>query len=284
MLDQVSRRFVLLLYIEFIQILLTRQIGTNGSQFFITTVPTSHLDGKHVVFGEVLNGKSIVRQIENLPTQGSDKPAQDVTITDCGELTGDEALQADTKLPDETGDPYEDFPEDAQKPAGTSEFSAADIAKIATELKDYGNKAFKAGKLQLGLDKYAKGLRYLNEDPDIKTAPTEIVESLQSLRFTLNSNSALLSNKLSKFSDAARFAGFALDVPGISGADKAKALYRRAIASVGLKDEESALKDLETAAKLVPGDAAVQKELASVKKVAADRAKKEKAAYGKFFA
>ena len=53
--------------------------GTNGSQFFVTTVPTPHLDGKHVVFGEVLSGKSIIRKIENLKTQ-NDKPLQDVTI------------------------------------------------------------------------------------------------------------------------------------------------------------------------------------------------------------
>jgi len=256
--------------------------GTNGSQFFVTTVPTPHLDGKHVVFGEVLSGKSLVRKIENLPTQGSDKPTKDVVITNCGQLSGDEALSADAKAADKTGDTYEDFPEDAKQEG--QEFSAAEIVEIASKIKDYGNAAFKAGDLSLGLDKYQKGLRYLNEDPELKDASDDTKKQLASLRFTLNSNSALLSNKLKSYDEAAKSATFALEVPGISDSDRAKALYRRAIAEVGLKDEEAALKDLEEAIKLVPGDGAVTKELAAVKKAAADRARKEKAAYSKFFA
>ncbi len=54
--------------------------NTNGSQFFITTVPTPHLDGKHVVFGEVVRGIEHIRKFENLPTDTADKPYQNLVI------------------------------------------------------------------------------------------------------------------------------------------------------------------------------------------------------------
>jgi len=56
---------------------------TNGSQFFITTVTTSWLDGRHVVFGKVVDGEKVVRAIENTKVDGS-TPAKDVVIADCG--------------------------------------------------------------------------------------------------------------------------------------------------------------------------------------------------------
>jgi len=59
---------------------------TNGSQFFITTAITSWLDGKHVVFGEVLEGYDVVEKIENVPKGGQDKPVKQVKIVKSGEL------------------------------------------------------------------------------------------------------------------------------------------------------------------------------------------------------
>ncbi|MEW5313409.1 MAG: hypothetical protein WDW38_004980 [Sanguina aurantia] len=58
---------------------------TNGSQFFITTVITSWLDSKHVVFGKVVEGMDIVMKIESLGS-GSGKPSKKVTIADSGVL------------------------------------------------------------------------------------------------------------------------------------------------------------------------------------------------------
>lgn len=55
--------------------------STNGSQFFITTMPTEWLNGKHTIFGEVVDGKAVVDAIEKTPVDGRDRPIEAQIIT-----------------------------------------------------------------------------------------------------------------------------------------------------------------------------------------------------------
>lgn len=54
--------------------------GTNGSQFFVTTVSTPHLNGNHTIFGQVLEGQAVVDGISRVSTDGGDRPLRTVTI------------------------------------------------------------------------------------------------------------------------------------------------------------------------------------------------------------
>uniref|UniRef100_A0A7S1IXB6 Peptidyl-prolyl cis-trans isomerase n=1 Tax=Eutreptiella gymnastica TaxID=73025 RepID=A0A7S1IXB6_9EUGL len=59
--------------------------NTNGSQFFLCTVKTEWLDGKHVVFGSVVEGMEVVKKIESFGSQNG-KTSKDIKVADCGQL------------------------------------------------------------------------------------------------------------------------------------------------------------------------------------------------------
>jgi peptidyl-prolyl isomerase D len=239
------------------------------------------------VFGEVINGKSLVREIENGKTQSGDKPEKEVQITGCGELKGADYDKAKDKEVDLTGDKYEDFPEDQ----GNGELSGLEILTIATDLKDLGNTAFKNSKgtdrkeLALALKKYEKGLRYLGEYPDAgdESEKPEAAAQLSTLKFSLFNNAALMCIKLSDWDNTIKHATSALEVQGTSDESKGKAHFRRAEGHVGKRHEDEGLKDLEMAHKLVPADAGITRKLAEVKKKVAENRAKEKAKYSKAF-
>jgi len=260
--------------------------NTNGSQFFITTVPTPHLDGKHVVFGHVIAGKSIVRAIENTPTASGDMPIQSVTIIKAGELAPGEDDGTDLFRSSKLSTTYEDFPDDEDQ---VDVQSVRAVVNIAREVREAGNTLFKEGSIEDAVKEYRKSLRYLDVHPffpegtedDLRDAfyaqLTPLLLNLALALLRLGPSTTLSATEIVKFTSRAR------SLPNLSATDRGKALYRGALAKVILNNEEEAEKDLLEAARVVPGDEAIKKELEKVQAKKKEKRDKEKKAYKGLF-
>jgi peptidyl-prolyl isomerase D len=253
--------------------------NTNGSQFFVTTVPTPHLDGKHVVFGKLVSGKSIIRRVERAETDSGDKPLLEVVIADSGELPSDYVVEPSVAVDDGTGDLYEEVLADNDS---INVDNADEVFKAVNAIKEIGTTLFKSGNLSGAFEKYNKASNYINDFYADELADDR-KEELNKLTTSISLNIALVGLKLGKFNEVLKAATDALELKSIDDKSKAKALYRRGSAFLKLKNTDDALSDFTVALKLAPEDAGIKKALADVKHIESERRAKEKKAFSKLF-
>ena len=249
--------------------------NTNGSQFFVTTVKTPHLDGKHVVFGKVISGKSVIRKVERTETGESDRPLKECKVINCGLLNEGDPLVID----DGTGDKYEDI---------ISDEPSVDINKPETvfeavnNIKNIGTECFKQGKLELALDKYIKAQSYM-ADYNPYDLTDEDVATYWKLQISCYLNMSLMSLKLKNAQDTIKYSTEVLECEQLDDKSKAKAYFRRGSGHLIGHNEEDAIADFEESHNLQPTDAGISKALNDAKVSLKNRKAKEKAAFSKFF-
>jgi len=240
---------------------------TNGSQFFITTVKTPHLDGKHVVFGKVVKGFAVMRALEYTETASGDKPVRPCVIEDCGELAEGE----DDGVPEirADGDRWEEYPEDDREV-----WAPADLLAAAEEIRQLGNKLFKEERIPEAVRKYEKAIRYLCHVTDSNHKATAAEKKVPCY-----SNTAICYLKLQRWFKAKDCCDklLAIDTENVKG------FYRRAQALKEMDEFEEAERDIKVAREKDPNDAAIKKLAVDISKAIQARKEKEKKSFAKMF-
>ncbi|CAI5758460.1 unnamed protein product [Candida verbasci] len=256
-------------------------INENGSQYFITTFPQPHLNGKNSIIGHVLHGKSILREIEKVSTNKENTPVSKIEIIDCGTWKdGMDVPIFNASYNSIGGDIYEEYPDDDSHINHNSSESVYNAANI---IKTSGTLLLKKNNPKEAFLKYKKCLRYVLEFiPDQDQEP-QWYEKYLELKKKLYLNLALVCLQLKEYNKTVDYSSYLLDMNNILKQDKAKALYRRGIAYIELKKYKQAIMDLKAAQTLIPNDESIANNIQKVEQLQEQVKQSEKAKYAKFF-
>ncbi|XP_077298961.1 peptidyl-prolyl cis-trans isomerase D-like [Arctopsyche grandis] len=254
---------------------------TNSSQFFITTVPCSHLNGRNVVFGRVLKGMNIILEIDKCEQNENNMLLEHCVIHSCGEIpSGGDWNIGDN---DATGDTLPPYPEDLDiRDIEEMEFRAKVLA-----VKDSGNTFYTLGYYKIASRKYMKSVRYLkwmstNMSKKYNYANLKlsmIAPEYQKLILNSLSNLSASRLKLLKYKEVTKICNEILQFEP----SNPKVLFRRGRAHMMLNNYTKGINDLIYAKTLCPNDVLIQRELKNFLKINGKYREYERKAYKKMF-
>lgn len=255
--------------------------NTNSSQFFITTYPSPHLNGKHTIFGKVTHGKSVVRTVERCKIDSDGFPESCIRIEDCGAWDESMGVPLYNACNDSIGgDEFEEYPED-NVGIDSEDFSAA--FRAANIIKESGTLLYKKKEFQNAYFKYIKSLRYVNEYiPDLDVDKENSI-NFGALKRKLYLNISLVLYSLQKYDEAITYATYLLDLDNVPELEQAKAYYRRGNSYLAKNDLDAARLNFQMCREKNSNDSAIVQKIEYVDELLERKKEKTRKSLGKFF-